>query len=657
MTITVNGVDWDEPSLELRPLSMTLPSQITPLDIIRQFHDPSTRETSHILALIAIEEQDASIVRKQIQPLQSRLNALISDKRRSTLQPFGSNELLELERIQRELNTLFSYDQRIMELRHIVSVVRRVPFDLWERIFSLASACDRDNCPTFSVVKARAPEDDEGDPQPRCTCAWKFPGASLSQVCTRWRMHVGGIPRLWSRFSINLDEFPARLQPLLEFYKRTVQDQGHPLEMRLVATRSVSTWGQILPVPNVPPAKRAIETLLAIFSQCRLLNLNLAHDFIRSALNSPPTSGWKAVSPALTTFALRLGYPGSQNFDRNRWLWDAIRTGAPNLRNVTISELHNFQPELTVLPYHQLTSLDVDRLSELPSRNLRKLLPLCTSLEKLEIGYYDPPEGPGTGLPAVEVPTLRELNVTVMQFPDQLVPLFREHTFPHLRTLKISLRSSQASFRHSSWVSKRDNWDSGFLDHLRASVRSLERLSFDLDNPQIPDGSLPVLPIIRVCTAVKWLDLRLGLGPEPMHHRNAVVIDLLQKFKLRTDLDPGEPEALERRSLVPRLEKLSIRDEWLQQPTNGDVQLMLDVLESRMRGGVGLGRLEAFEMIYGPSPPAKKKSQSPYELHYVAREDTVGRADQRIRNIRERGAACVIERADPNGMVYGLIWP
>ncbi|KAK1219075.1 hypothetical protein PQX77_018224 [Marasmius sp. AFHP31] len=654
MPITVNGVDWDEPALELRPLSMALPSQITPLDIIRQFHDPSPRETSHILALIAIEEQDASNLRKHIRPLQSRLDAMILDKRRITLQPFGSDELLELERIQRELNTLFSYDQRIMELRHLVSAVRRVPFDLWERIFSLASACDSDCCQTFSIVNARAPDDDEGDPQPQCTCAWKFPAASLSQVCTRWRMHARGIPRFWSRFSINLDDFPACFQPLLEFYKRTAQDQEYPLEIRLVAKCGDSTWEDLLPVPRVPPAKRAFDTLLPIFSQCQLLDLTLAPEFIHSTLDSPPTSGWEAVFPVLTTFALRLGYSGSQTFDQNRWFWDAIRSGAPNLRNVTISELPSLQPEITVLPYTQLTSLDVERLSELPSRSLRKLLPLCTSLEKLKIGSYDPAEGPGTGLPTVEAPTLRELDVTVMQFPDQLVPLFREHKFPHLQTLKISLRSSQVSFKRCSWVSKRDNWDPGFLDYLGASVRSLERLSFDLDNPQIPDGALPVLPIIRVSTAVKWLDLRLGLGPEPMHYPN-VVIDLLENFKLRTDLDPGEPEALERRRLVPRLEKLSIRDEWLLLPSNGNVQVMLDVVESRMRGGVGLGRLEVFEMIYGPSPPAANL-HSPYELHYSALEDAVDRAAQRIEKIRERGAVCVVKRADPNGMVDGLTW-
>ncbi|KAJ8087652.1 hypothetical protein PM082_006486 [Marasmius tenuissimus] len=120
---------------------------------------------------------------------------------------------------------------------------------------------------------------------------------------------------------------------------------------------------------------------------------------------------------------------------------------------------------------------------------------------------------------------------------------------------------------------------------------------------------------------------------------------MLEDFmiNLRTDLDPQSPEGRERRSLVPQLEKLLIRDEWMQGPGDSEVRLMLDVVESRMKG-VGSGTLEVFEMIYGPSPPepvSKTSSCRPYHSDFDSPED------ERIREIRERGVTCTIEPADP----------
>ncbi|KAL0061384.1 hypothetical protein AAF712_011784 [Marasmius tenuissimus] len=390
-----------------------------------------------------------------------------------------------------------------------------------------------------------------------------------------------------------------------------------------------------------PASKGAFEKILDILPQCRLLDIKLDHRFISAALSSPPATGWTTL-PHLTTLALRLADPGPQIVNTTRWFWEAIRTGSPNLKHVTTNELHIQQAGFTIFPYAQLTSLEVLRLAETQSRNLRNLLPSCSSLETLKVGYYDPPEGPGTGLLSFVVPTLQELDVTVMQFPDQLVPLFREFTFPHLCALKVSLRASTVSPEPISWVSKRADWNPRFLDQLKESVGVLENLSFNLDNPRIPDGVLPVLPIIRVTTGVKRLYLHLGLGSKPSCY-GAMVLNMLEDFNLRTDLDPQSPEGRERRSLVPQLEKLLIRDEWMQGPGDSEVRLVLDVVESRMKG-VGSGTLEVFEMIYRPSPPEPVSITSscrPYHSDFDSPED------ERIREIRERGVTCTIEPADP----------
>ncbi|KAJ8087651.1 hypothetical protein PM082_006485 [Marasmius tenuissimus] len=354
MVITVNGVDWQEPSLELRSLFDDSPSQLVPLDIIRQFHYPSPNETSHILSLIAIEEHHVSTLQEQLQPLRSRLEPLISAKphRIKRLRP---NEPSELDKIQQEVDALETIkaplEQRARELRHLTSAVRRVPFELWEEIFSLASTCNSNGCSTFNVG------------QPKCSCVWKFPALSLSQVCRSWRLFVSGMPRLWSQFAVDLDNFPIRLQPLLELYLRTARDQGRPLDIRLLAgSGAADSWPSPVPIMS-PASKGAFEKILDILPQCRLLDIKLDHRFISAALSSPPATGWTTL-PHLTTLALRLADPGPQIVNTTRWFWEAICTGSPNLKHVTTNELHIQQAGFTIFPYAQLTSLEVLRLAE-----------------------------------------------------------------------------------------------------------------------------------------------------------------------------------------------------------------------------------------------------------------------------------------------------
>ncbi|KAL0579648.1 hypothetical protein V5O48_002344 [Marasmius crinis-equi] len=597
--ITIGGIDWTEPLLEFGTISSGKVPQISVLDILRQFHIPSPNEKSHVIALLAFEEHEAAELASQIQISKSDLQSLEARKH--------------------------CIDNRIKELRHSISSIRRVPFEIWEEILSLNCTCGD----ARYVLEVRGPT--ERDTRAPCACRWKLPAYPLSQLSYRWRELVKNVPRLWSRVSINLDGFPAPLRPLVEMYGQ--HSQGQPVDMRLTAGTSWDPRRGNYPEPCI----ETFRSLSTVLPQCQTLDILLPSGFLQRALfSSQPFSEWTPSFPYLTHLTLRTE-PDALSSQMRRF-WDAMRA-APNLGHVTLSVMPGL---VDVLPSAQLVSLEITRVTETRRRNLGPILSHCPSLSVLRLRYLDPIEVDAHSPAVISVPSLRELDVAVMQFPDKLSPLFERFTFRSLRNLRISLTTPDGGL---GWITKTAAWSSTFITSFQRSAYSIDQMTLDFSSPKVfPDGVPPLLPVIRAACNVKRLDIRWSeTRVYPPLTQISPIFDLIHHFDIRTDYHLG------RRTIAPKLEELMIKDEVLRNPRPDTVRAILDMVESRI-GGAGSscgGALQRFQMVYGPRA-ASKDPQEYGSLRYsaVLPDSPTAQNVRRLEVIKSQGVRCEITECE-----------
>ncbi|KAL0574574.1 hypothetical protein V5O48_007386 [Marasmius crinis-equi] len=583
MTITIGGVEWKEPLLELRPVSTGETSQISTLDVLRQFHVPSPDEKGHVIALIAVEE-------RAVVQLEASATGVQPD-----------SHALEVHKV--------SLTNRIKELRHVISAVRRLPFEVLELILSLICECGQ----LRGIFEFTS-----GDTKAPCDCRRKMPGYPLSQVSLCWNKAVEHEARLWSRMFVNFDRFPAQMRPLLETYIRNARD--YPLKIRLFGGNAGAAAGW-----------DTFHLLFSRFPQCKQLDLNLSQWFIQVAF--PPFQPSVPGLGCTFTHLTNLTVPG-MTMDKPRWFWDAVRS-APNLKHVSMRGAIPVQPSVAeILPYAQLTSLQIKQLTETPQNNLTMLFPRCTSLKVLKIGYFDPLKLEESEVATViEMPCLEELEIGVnfpRQFPDHLNPIFSRFAFPSLRILKVSPVSR---------ISKIREWPVRFAPSFERSATSIERISLDFDGPNLPpsEEEHPLLPIIRAARNVKRLDIRWKVTSQYGYAYDwSPVLDLVKHFNLRM---PGN------QGLAPHLEEFFIQDEVLLRLQEFNVLRILEMVESRA------ATLKTFEMIYGPPPETKESESSGVRdsaIHYQSGYMDWSSAEnaRRIEDIRNQGVRFTVEQGN-----------
>ncbi|KAL0579649.1 hypothetical protein V5O48_002345 [Marasmius crinis-equi] len=607
MTIVVNGIQYGEPLLELRPLSSGETPLVTAFDILRNFHFPSPSEKSYVLALIEIEEHELSRLEFQIGISQA-------NRRRLCRQSWTPSYSEALASITTTLDSLAPqkarYEARVKELRHLISSFHEVPLEIWEEIFALACTCP---------ATRYATGDDDNNKKKACECEWKPLAYRFGQLSHRCRTIAKNVPRLWSRFTVNLVDFTAR--PLLDSCLENAD--GSPLSMRISSRYSHH---------GIKPCMDTFQLLFSKIPQCRKLSLRLVPDSLfESAFSSSQPPTWTLEH--LTSFTFSTTVNSDVTTNGTRWFWDAIRS-APRLTHFSTYHMLPLKSGLAdMLPYAQLTSLDITKLTETPqSRSLSQLLPRCTSLRTLRLGYLDPLNASPASM-GVVVPSLRELEVGVMKFPDQVAPLFGRFTFPVLQSLKISLVATLINDR--GWISKMEEWSPDFIPSFELSSAHIEQLSFDFENPQFQTADArPFLPLIRAAHNVRRLDFDLRVTSKRYDGSSPILI-LLGHF------DAHHPE---NQNLAPKLEKVVIRDEITRGLGAESVSALLDMIESRT-----MNSLETFEMIYGPAPDPMQPQPRGLTFHYGPNfiDGATPENVARLQQIRNTGVRCVIEMAEP----------
>ncbi|KAL0571268.1 hypothetical protein V5O48_010698 [Marasmius crinis-equi] len=405
-----------------------------------------------------------------------------------------------------------------------LSALRRVPAETWETIFDLV--CSADDSYSLAI-----------DPHRAVVTALPI---ALSHVCSLWRDIIANLPWAWSSINIVFCHTLSQNHiSILEIFLE--RSRGYPLTLRI--ERSVDHCD--LPSQFEEAGWKILANHLS-----RTQDLSLGGGYLCNLLEIPLVENQDVLFPVLTTYA---SDPGRLN-ETHPW-WKALYA-APLLRTVSSSIL----PDLSSLPYHQLTSLSLDLPESVMLGGLTHMLPACSALDVLVLKCV----GPGLGVMDDFIPfesrSLRTLSIEDSSSVDVDSPILKgfleSSRLPSLEKFVLGCAD----------LSVNEGWPPCLLEMLERCSASLRTFAIGLSRQWYPvtnryrtlAGSLERTPNLT------FLEFKAGWYGELRDHRciyngsssrqppqdldfnNSLVTHLFQAL--------GKPD----RVLVPNLSAISI---------------------------------------------------------------------------------------------------
>ncbi|KAG7097883.1 hypothetical protein E1B28_005196 [Marasmius oreades] len=337
-------------------------------------------------------------------------------------------------------------DIRIAHLRSITSVQRRVPVELWEKIFAIA-------CLWKAGYFLEMTTTHHG------SHTMMFP-ILLTHVCSRWRNIATGCPRLWASISIDLAErYSNNTMKLVETF--LANSAACPLDLRILASFN-----------HTPDEydRGMWKFLTDHFSRSKRLSFNFYFN------DTNPLTSFRDQDISFNDLS---SFRSFISPDDNPF-WKALRQ-APNLTSVHVRHARMCKP--SSFPYPQLTTLIIESVVDTDVERLLQVLEDSINLRCLTLKYFTS-TGRTHGLTSrrVEMPFLRTLAIcqeensclTPMDDPS-LDVLFSSLAMPALSTFKLSCISDFPVARHRS-----HHWPSSLLTMLRSSSTTLRDISLFL---------------------------------------------------------------------------------------------------------------------------------------------------------------------------------
>ncbi|KAK1222810.1 hypothetical protein PQX77_014338 [Marasmius sp. AFHP31] len=456
---------------------------------LRTTYTPSEGETLEMIRIMEKEEED--IVRCTNEIIWARQMLEDAETRKKAL---------EINLIQR---------------RSIVSVQRRVPAEIWEIIFGMASVSSYRQASLVIDCRIRT--------------GILMPPIVLSHVCSRWRQIILRCPRIWSSIHIEFQGIPKHSHHLLRTYLENSKGSVLRLSLSASGTRPDTLCWHIL-VPNL--------------SRCRNLTLEVydMNDFVASVQSTAGIS-----LPLLVSFNGMTGQDDA--FVSENWLWQAVRHAS----KLVTAQIPFVLPSSSFC-YPQLMKLKVGDLNAAHFVEFLTILETSSLLRSLSIVVsphdHSVDSIPDTTIPKIVLPHLQRLvtnspNETVGLHNHLLNTLFRSLTTPSLHNLSLRY----ADTRESSEI----RWPPPLLAMVSHSTSSLQSLTLRIDHlrgcPQEP-----ISTILKMTPHIISFQLQMAPNPfgptssgEPFHQVTSTFITTF--ISELVSLPP----------LLPRLESLSVQ--------------------------------------------------------------------------------------------------
>ncbi|KAK1232390.1 hypothetical protein PQX77_004482 [Marasmius sp. AFHP31] len=423
--------------------------------------------------------------------------------------------------------------QRIEDRRYSISVMRKMPVELWHKVFSYVCAA-YDYTLVVRADKIVAVTRD------------------LSHVCHRWREIVTGLPHVWSSVLIEFPSYPRHIKdcrPLLDTYLQNAKDA--PLTLCIegpLDTASISDSGIEGESYMGETATSTLRMLMQHLPHCESLELDLTPHLLSIA--PTPTGPSPSISlPQLHTFYNIVDMSDEENLtENNRWFWDAIRFNAPNLSIVETDDLR----ELRLFPCAQLTTLHLRHVGNV--NGLLHMIDGAPELRTLTIDDID--DFDDTDLTAIPVvSSLRDLTILSNLTPTTAIAdLFSFLTLPCLKVITL-----KGDYRQDPGITEGD-WAASLVGMLRRysdeSPCCVKKISLDLGmEDDFTDDFLN--DILQCCPKLTNLELKLYPNEKaPVSlHTGKLLSDLTI---LVTEADATTSTTQPRPILAPKLKKLKI---------------------------------------------------------------------------------------------------
>ncbi|KAG7086041.1 hypothetical protein E1B28_003562 [Marasmius oreades] len=350
-------------------------------------------------------------------------------------------------RLEKSENEKVLLNTHVARLRSIVSVLHRVPAELWEIIFEII-ACSSGNESSLTI-----------------RTGWRhriaIPSLILSHVCSRWRTVATGCPELWSSIDIELYRFGSGVEKLV----RTFLDNSatYPLDLQI----------RVEPACGTKYTRDTWELITSHLSRSERLLL-IFQDRAVDSLSA--FRGQDITLNNLLSFHSKVLLQDDVQLDVNNPLWMAL-SQAPKLVKVRV---HRLRPRIS-LPYPQLTTLTLDFIYTNDVGELLRVLGisknlLSLTLKNIEVTAEWRPLA--TVACRVELPFLHFLSINLevdflmhylLNVNDPVLELlFASLVMPSLSILKLPCRSSRPDQMY---------WPSSLLSMLRHSSTSLRDIS------------------------------------------------------------------------------------------------------------------------------------------------------------------------------------
>ena len=289
--------------------------------------------------------------------------------------------------------------------RHLGMPIRKLPSELIAAIFLLCLP--------------RSPSADTPNPA--------HAPLLLCHVCKAWRTIARGLPFLWRQLTLHSDYFegPRGEAELVDIWCRNATPFPVDLKLDLASNSPQTIWNRIggedtLSLILAPSAHRFISLELKIssfvkfplkveFSLLERLSLIIQDDYPLEEL------------PPIATFS-----------------------ASPKLRSLKLSVPADILSTKLLLPFSQITYLNLDETEAIPPNTLHSILAASSSLEHLNATIRNPDTAHTAPLltHAITLDRLQSLLITFQEKPNQTTTLFhltfRPLNMPSLRSLSLT---------------------------------------------------------------------------------------------------------------------------------------------------------------------------------------------------------------------------
>ncbi|KAL0065672.1 hypothetical protein AAF712_007313 [Marasmius tenuissimus] len=441
---------------------------------------------------------------------------------------------------------------RMNQRKSAVSVLRRVPVEVWEMIFKCAGSLTE-----YALDFAESER-------------WKplsLPHA-LSWVCKDWKRMVDFIPAVWA--SIRISQLPtveADLRPVLEEYLS--KSSGRPLKISLLE-HGPSHYNSIYyrepsrSKKHLSPLQKEVFLLLMKGSATRCEELELHLNYFD--VSAPPKDLAFPILRSLTTDVAT--HPSNKMYS---WLSQVLEQ-APHLvflSTQTLPFFHNFSHR------HNLRRLEIHNAQEV-SFSLPALLRDCDTLESLTVKRITLLSRNDFDMSDIYLSHLRTLHLTVLEDPSNMARLFDRLRATSLTDLSLIFHCQfddpdDMDFDNELPIS----WpQSSFVQMLKRHSRTLTRLELEInrvdDQPMSDEFKLA-----EIAQAVPRLTyLKLGL-------------DVLERRDLELAAQSISALMYQHPGLLPKLEEAVIYFQdscgFVKKDAERVANQLLQVAESRTR--------------------------------------------------------------------------